>query len=147
MSEREPKNEIIILANLTSCGSRRRDILPRQEGYDCIDLYQIHERHISTTQKCGLRTMATPALGLSLFCALAVRCTRTCTSIAASGMHAGPARLLSGDTKIVRVRLDDPTGCELRALFDDLDRHKQIYLKTGVGSSMRPESAHHQANR
>ena len=66
MSEREPKkNEIIFLAYLTGRGSRRRDILSRREGYDRIDLYQIHECHISTkpTQKCGLRTMATPALG------------------------------------------------------------------------------------
>jgi hypothetical protein len=31
---------------------------------------------------------------------------------------------LRGDAEIVRVRLD-PTECELRALFDDLDRHQQ----------------------
>jgi hypothetical protein len=73
------KIEIIFLAYLTGRGSRRRDILPRQEEYDRIDLYQIHERRISIkpTQKCGLRTMTTPALGPSFFCALAGRCTRT----------------------------------------------------------------------
>jgi hypothetical protein len=35
-------------------------------------------------------------------------------------------RALSGDAKIVRVRLD-PTERELRTLFDNLDRHQQIF--------------------
>ena len=35
-------------------------------------------------------------------------------------------RALSGDGKIVRVRLD-PTERELRALFDNLDRHQQAF--------------------
>ena len=56
---------------------------------------------------------------------------------------AGPARI-SGDTKIVRVRLD-PTECELRALFDNLDRHQQNVLKRVTGS-MKPENAHQHAN-
>ena len=80
MSEREEKkNEIMFLFYLTGRGSRRRDILSRQEGYDRIDLYHIHERRISIkpTQKCGLRIMTAPALAPSIFCALAGRCTRT----------------------------------------------------------------------
>jgi len=39
-------------------------------------------------------------------------------------------RALSGDAKVVRVCLD-PTERELRALFDNLNRHQQIFLKMG----------------
>jgi hypothetical protein len=52
-------------------------------------------RHLATNpfKKSGLRTIATPALGPSFFCAPAGRCR--CTSIMASGMRSGScARLV-----------------------------------------------------
>jgi hypothetical protein len=65
----------------------------------------------------------------------------------ASDIRRGSRARFSGDAKIVRVRLD-PTEREIRALFDNLDRHQQKLLKKGkVASAIRPENARHQVNR